>query len=373
MNKIIFLTLNTFVTLPPIKQLLFHFEDENEVHCIQCVINDYDNFFDERKISQSLIYNFSSFSTFFNQTFLQKVSKYIKISFYAIRQQFKWRNYNTTIFAIDIFSLSVSLLAKCKHHKVVYLQYEVIEPQRLNVIDKYLFKLIQRYSHRIDLIITPEKNRSTIIMNLFKKSKEDSFFILPNTNNNQIELRNTHTADNNKPIIITHIGAVGLSHNIESFLEAISKLDQKKYEIRFIGILTKEVIELITTFKCDAIKLIGQVKHSELKKYYLETDIGVILYKDVSVNHRFCAPNKLYEYWSYGIQVIGDLLPGLIAVFTDPILGKLINMNKPLKIKEVILEMEVNNNKKLKVQQYFYSYFCLDNYLQKLNNKLLEN
>ncbi len=374
MNKVCFITLNSFGTLPPVKQLLLHLKESHKIHCIQCVVEGYDNFFNDQNIDQNFVLRFSSSKTFFNQSFIQKLTKYLRLSFFAFRQKLRWRNHFTTFFAIDIFSLVISLLAKSKKHKVVYIQYEVIEPKRLNKLDRLLFKLLQRYSDQINLIITPEENRTKFLMSLFKKSDKDSFFTLPNTNNNQIDLSQVKKPETgfNHPIVITHIGAVGLKHHIKSFLSAVSKLKEDKYEVRFIGLLTQDVQDLINEYNCSFIKIIGQVKHSELKKYYLETDIGVILYKDVSINHRFCAPNKLYEYWSYGIPVLGDNLPGLNSIFHDSILGKLADLSKPEEIRQSIELMSETKADKQAVQDYFYNHFSLNNYLLKLNKKLIE-
>lgn len=39
--------------------------------------------------------------------------------------------------------------------------------------------------------------------------------------------------------------------------------------------------------------------------------IGIVFYKDDSLNRAYCAPNKIYEYAHFGIPMIGNRIPGL--------------------------------------------------------------
>ncbi|MCO4818306.1 MAG: glycosyltransferase [Bacteroidetes bacterium] len=243
----------------------------------------------------------------------------------------------------------------------------MVELDRLNKLDSFFLRRIQKKSKKIDLIITPELSRTEYIKKIFYLSDSESFLTIPNTNNFIGE--KILTKPKVTKHVITHIGAVGLNHHIASYLEAISALDQSLYEFRFIGLLTNEVVDIINSYNKSNILYVGQVLHSDLKKYYLETDVGVILYKDVSLNHRFCAPNKLYEYWSYGIPVLGDQLPGLQGVFTQPFLGELVDMSIPAHISDSILRLSINNHQEL-ILDYFQSQLKLDNYLNELDSKL---
>lgn len=112
------------------------------------------------------------------------------------------------------------------------------------------------------------------------------------------------------------------------------------------------------------------MKHFELEKYCLGTDIGIVLYKDTAMNYRFCAPNKLYEYWSYGIPVIGDQLPGLISVFNQIDLGILVDMEMPENILTAIQQISISDETKLKVKDYFEANYKLDYFLLQLTQKL---
>jgi glycosyltransferase involved in cell wall biosynthesis len=364
MKSSIFMTINSFQGLPPVKQLLSNISKDYQLTCIQCNIQNFENFFDQRNIINYSILNFKSSQDFNSQNITHKIVKYIWLPFYFFRSYFLKRSSNVTIYAIDLYCIFIAILAKRKSTKIVYLQYEMIEPNGLNKFDKYLLRFIQKKSEKIDLIITPEINRTKYLKKIFHKSNDHSFLTIPNTNN--FNKTNKSIAIRGAKTIVTHVGSIGLNHYIKLYLEAITKMDSHKYEFRFIGLLSDEVVELISSYQKSNILYIDQVLHSDLPKYYLETDIGVILYKDVSLNHRFCAPNKLYEYWSFGIPVLGHHLPGLQSVFTETFLGELIDMSIPTNIIEAISKLQLIDNREI-IADFFQSHLRLDNYFNGLN------
>lgn len=369
MKKIIFATINSFVGLPPIKQLVLFLRDDYKLLAIQCEIGNFENFFIAKNITHKKVLSYETATAFNNQSIGQKLHKYIKLVSHFINYYTFRNNENTKIITIDVFTTVLALLLKRKKTTIIYLQYEMIEPGLLNKFDKILFRNLINHSDKIDIIITPENNRAVYLQQLLPKSDKSSFFTLPNSNNTKFDIFEKISKKSSK--VVTHIGAVGLNHHIKNYLDAISKMDESQYEFRFIGLLTSDVQSLIESYHRKNIIIIGQVKHSELEKYYKETDVGMILYKDVSLNHRFCAPNKLYEYWSYGIPVIGDELPGLQSVFRDESLGCLVDMSDPKLIREGISKIAVKNNSSL-ILQYFNNHYKLDNYLYQLKNKLEE-
>ncbi|MGD8238598.1 MAG: glycosyltransferase [Armatimonadota bacterium] len=50
-------------------------------------------------------------------------------------------------------------------------------------------------------------------------------------------------------------------------------------------------------------------------------DVGMLLYRDVSLNYYFCAPNKLYEYAACGLPMIGPAWLGVSELFRRHGLG----------------------------------------------------
>lgn len=373
MKKAIFVTLNSFVGIPPVKQLILHLKNYYTIVAIQCNILNFENFLINNNIEHKSVLDFDNSKAFNSQTIIHKIKKYFNLCRLYMPFILNVKKESYTVFTIDIFSLYLTLVLKSNKIKIIYIQYEIIESSKLNRLDKFFFKYIKNHSDKIDLIITPEKNRTDYLKNNFLNSKGSSFLTLPNSNNKSVSLSQFHIENKSGPKIVTHVGAVGLNHHIKSYLEAISTMDSNLYEFRFIGLLTEDVVDLINSYPNQNIKLIEQIAHSELENYYVETDIGIILYRDVSLNYRFCAPNKLYEYWAYGIPVLGDILPGLQSVFVDKSLGLLVNMESPIEIvKGIELLSNHNFSDRNRANYYFIKNYKLDTYLHHLDYKLGE-
>lgn len=54
---------------------------------------------------------------------------------------------------------------------------------------------------------------------------------------------------------------------------------------------------------------LGKVPSHEMLYYSVGADIGVIPYRPIDDNHRYCSPNKLFEYVLAGVPIITDDLP----------------------------------------------------------------
>lgn len=361
----LFSTINSFQTIPPAKQFVGFFRQFGEIIAIENKIVGYEDFFVSSRNNNTLIL-FESIKNFNGQTLQNKIWKYI----YNFQKMImvRWKFGSEIIFYCnDIVVLFFAIILRSKKSTIVYHQIEMIETNRLNVLDRFVFNLISYLSSSVNVIITPEINRSNYLAALLRINDHTKVLTIPNSNNNFHEIKSRGLVK--KKVIVTHIGHVGLDHNIEIYLQAISKLDESKYEFRFIGLLKDDVVKLLEGYKKSNLYYIGQVMHKDLHQYYMESDIGVILYKDVSLNHRFCAPNKLYEYWSYGIPVLGDKLPGLEGVFTESFLGELVDMQKAEVISEALLRLSKVSDKDA-IANYFQTHLKLDNYLNQLKLKL---
>jgi glycosyltransferase involved in cell wall biosynthesis len=364
-KRVLFMGLNSLLTLPPIKQLYQSLYFENDLSVVHVNINSEEDFFVGPRTIVYKIANCNLFSEFSHQNFQTKVLKYIKLVYFylsiAIRREDK-----IDIFTFDIFSTFIASLVKNKDTKVIYIQYELIEIEFLSILDKLFLKLLMINANHIDLFVCPENNRLELNKKLFCKLNHEKFFCLPNSNNNNL-IENSILLNRNK-IIITHVGAIGDdNHFINELIVAIRLFDKDLFEFRFVGNISHLIREKLGSLGSN-VKLFTQVKHSDLNLIYRETDIGLILYKGTSFNFEYCAPNKLYEFWSYGIPVIGHELIGLKSVFRDPCQGYLIDMNEPSLFLDAVNHCRFQSRPCL--LNYFKDNFKLDIYIEELNLKL---
>lgn len=239
----------------------------------------------------------------------------------------------------------------------------MIIPSELNRLDRFVLSRFQREFITIDLLIFPESNRRDYFLSLIKNHSAYDTIIIPNTNNNICRLE----VEYNSKVIIGHVGALGKSHNIINFLECINSLDDDNIEYWFVGYVEQDIKELIKKSTNQQIKLFNQVKHNQLNEIYKYFDLGLILYSDVSLHFKYCAPNKLYEYWSCGIPVLADKLPGLLDLNFNSKLGNLIDMSSKeefLSAIKSIRKLPIKTRKD--IQEIFRKEYMLDNFIVKL-------
>lgn len=372
-NTILFISSNTFLSLPPVKQLVKMFVRDFAIVYSQIKVKDYENFFPEHKDNNDILV-FESYAPYMSQNFAQKILKYWRTFTYLLTNLKSLSNESDTvvIYTIDLFTLCVASFLKRKNTKLVYHQFETLEPENMNKIDKFLLKLLSKRFDKVDLAILPEINRIEFFKWQINCDRKEKFFLLPNTNN---QVHNAPNKDGKKQkTIVSHVGSLGKYSHLRALLESFKLLNEEEYELWFVGALQSEPIELIKGYGLKNLKIIDTLPFNELDRIYKMTDIGIILYKDSSVNHRFCAPNKLYEYWSYGIPVIADLLPGLLPVFQDFVQGELIDMSDEKNITDAIVKLSQRDSEsRTELSKLFVEKYKLSNYYSELKNILLFN
>ena len=71
----------------------------------------------------------------------------------------------------------------------------------------------------------------------------------------------------------------------------------------------------------DRVAFIPPAPHAELSAWVQGATLGVIPYEDTCLNHRYCAPNKLWEYPSAGAPVLARNLESLGAMVREYAIG----------------------------------------------------
>lgn len=367
-NSFHFISHNTFNLIPLVKQIYDVFTEEFEVFTIQCEIETLDSIFSKK--NNYTINTYKNYNELINSRLYQKARKYI-LTFFLFLSYIpkKKRKYKKNILYFqDLYPLYLAILFKNKKDFIILHQFEVITRQNSNKLDNFLFKRIIKKLDKIDLLIFPEENRKNLFFKDLNCKSHPKTLVIPNTNNNQ----NTVKSNSNQKIIVSHVGSLGNTfHHLDAYLDVIEKLPENKFEFWFIGLLSPNIKNLIENRNLKNIKLIGQMKHSMLDEYYSKTDIGIILYNDKSTDTKFCAPNKLYEFWSYGVPVIGDKLPGLESVFTEEIQGVLVNMNNQEQFINTFNTFIINDiQKKNELIQFFNKENKLDIYIENFKKTL---
>jgi hypothetical protein len=106
------------------------------------------------------------------------------------------------------------------------------------------------------------------------------------------------------------------------------------------------------------------VEYEDLPKVLSEYDIGVILYKALSLNYKYNAPNKLFEYLAANLNVwFADCMLGIKPYMSSRVVPVNFDSLKAINIEE-------NNNNG--ASDFDYDIFTAEKALEPLLNKLIQ-
>jgi len=109
--------------------------------------------------------------------------------------------------------------------------------------------------------------------------------------------------------ILLFQGGFGPKRGLQELVRAAAKLDtQWSIVLMGWGNLESELREIAAAQECeggkDRVVFIPGVPQQELLEWTRGASLGAILYEDIGLNHRFCTPNKLWEYPVAGVPIL---------------------------------------------------------------------
>jgi glycosyltransferase involved in cell wall biosynthesis len=379
MPQVHIISINPITNIPSLRFIVdFFIRKGYAINITEINISSLNNYYNNRKeITQTPIASFKNFNDYQKGISSLTKKKYLgaikalKIALNA--------NPSNIIYTNDFQVLAIFFFLKkfypSSKGKIIYHQYELIEEQLLGKISALLYKYVLKNGNQIDCAIFPEINRLNYFADRSTLKAKDAL-LFPNTclvyKETNIQSEYLKEIPKNH-FVVLHVGSVGgKQHYFNNFIRAIKEItNEEDISFVFLGRTTNEIKELIAKETLKNTYFIDAIPHEDLASVYNRTSLGVILYKGTSLNYEFCAPNKLYEFWSNGIPVIGHTLKGLTPVFTAQILGSLTNFGEPKTIAKEILRLkrEALNNKE-DITNYFNKHLSITKYLDLFHDKL---
>lgn len=221
----------------------------------------------------------------------------------------------------------------------------VLQISELHEEIKYQFKATQKVVHDAKVVVLPEYNRALIFQAMHKIKKKP--IILPNKPYfipSQDELAKSASEykeycdyfTSNK--VILYQGIINDERNLTSFVKAVKSF-QGEYKLVLMG----KDCGLVERYK----KIDPSIVHISFipaPHYLIMTSlchIGIVMYKPECLNTIYCAPNKTFEYASFGKPMLGNDIPGL-KVIDDNKMGSTVDESCETNIVEAIKWIEQN-------------------------------
>lgn len=127
----------------------------------------------------------------------------------------------------------------------------------------------------------------------------------PQTQNHQIRKFLQISED---AVIFVYFGAFVAGRAIDRILEVFGET-RRKAVVVFIGEGPLEGLIQSKAEKCENIRILGLMSHSELGIFCQTADYGLCLIENVSLSDYYSLPNKLFEYASLGLNVVASQTP----------------------------------------------------------------
>jgi len=184
-----------------------------------------------------------------------------------------------------------------------------------------------------------EKNnrkKETIIQNYFLPKidgiiclqKEQIRLYKDNINQNNYCLARTGVKNVNQdhdPWINEYIGYVGSlddSKGVKEILYAFKLVKNKNLKLLLVGGRNKKIVQEYSDLAeelgiSDRFKITGWVSRKKLEDYLKQIKIGIVPAQDTFYNRYITSPMKIFNYFSYGIPIIGSDLPTIREIVTS--------------------------------------------------------
>lgn len=358
-----FVTINNFTLIPVTRFIIDTFSLKNSVTVTEVFTQGQYDF--QHVVQHTNLSNNKGSVSISQQSFHSKFFKYVRLLRFLLKQ----KNENSVIYTPDyqvVFILMVlRKLGFSGGSKVVYHQFEMVDEFELSGFSRRMWQyVVKQAKQNLELAVFPEQNRLEYFTRLAQYPNQNTCLVInstkiPTESDDKLQLQFPTGS-----VIIGHIGSIGMDHYLDSFVEILKHFKSKKsHYFVVVGNYSDEIKTKLIQAGNPNLRIFGLVPHKELWKYYEMIDYGLILYKGVSMNFEFCAPNKLYEYISYGIKVIAQPLKGMMGVNGQGEVLELLDFNSYDFLSQFEKVVNQPNDKKKEIQMYFSENLSIDNYL----------
>lgn len=311
-----------------------------------------------------LKYDVSVLNEGINWAWKQKLDT-MGVDYFEICRPCLWGSFINKLMSYVKFNIAVRKILKprfCANKDLLWVEGAYTVVSLRNILGQYKFVLqiselheqskvqiwfLSKYINKAEKVFMPEYNRTFIYQAWFKLKQRP--IVLPNKPyflpaidelkklvpqyKSYVDLFKTKK-------IILYQGWINKStRDMTPFVRTVSLLDDS-YRLVMLGHADQESLESYKQI-CPHLIHIDFIPAPDYLLFTALSYIGVVAYNPDRLNHIFCAPNKIFEYSSYGKPIIGNCLPGL-EIVTNYNCGYLVDFNNVEKMKSAIVEISSN-------------------------------
>ena len=241
-----------------------------------------------------------------NKSKLNKLTRYLNI-YWSTLWLLIWLRPRVVIYFETLSSLPVIVYKKLFRKANVFIHYhELVTLQELSHgrrLNSFLNKMERKFYSRVVWISQTNLHR----LNYFKKQYNLNLGptilkILPNyPSQTWIESRADCRFPQDGVLRMLHIGALS---NETLYLKEVLQFFGNKKSVKidfFSHSITPQILDEFK--KYDNIHFLGCIDYDRIPSLKGLYNVGLVLYKGISLNVKYCAPNKIFEYLALDLDV----------------------------------------------------------------------
>ncbi len=129
------------------------------------------------------------------------------------------------------------------------------------------------------------------------------------------EVRNVRQDTDERTFTILYQGAVNVGRGVEEMIIAMPQLPNCRFIVVGDGDVLNKAKNLAAEMNVsDRVEFVGRVPFKDLAPYMAKADVGLVLLKNISLNYFYALPNRVFDFVSAGLPIIGSRLPEIEAI-----------------------------------------------------------
>ena len=275
--------------------------------------------------------------------FLSKIPKISTIYMLAkgFVECYKYRN--KTIICNDLFHYKVCVLIKKMFPETKIIEYftEIYNEQHSSFLYK-LQKYFEQHPNVMDLMIECDFKREQYRINCNGVYKPSDTILNTIPLSEIEEIRKLNINKEEIPVVV-YSGGIHAKGEFSIIIDALKKIDLP-YRIDFYCFGPKEAIaDLVEECQeklANKYNIITNKGREEVLRSIANADIGIVYYDpEFSINTRYAAPTKFFEYISLGIPVVTSGNESLVRLISEYKLGAYMKTNDINGMREALFEL----------------------------------
>lgn len=207
------------------------------------------------------------------------------------------------------------------------------------VLKKFIRRIEYSVINRADTTVICTEKRAIQI----EGSKPNNLVVVHNTPSISRELINKYIEEkkndeeSRREVVFTYVGALSEDRFIRIAIDVIKRYPMITLNLAGMGILSDYVKEAAREYS--NINYYGIIDYDKALRLYSKTDFMFATYNPIVPNHKYCAPNKVYEAMALGKPIIVARGTGIDRIVSENRMGVVIEYSEEA-FEKIILKIE---------------------------------